>query len=117
MKLTIYHNNGCRKSREALEYIETKGYDVEIVEYLKTPLSISELKNLIQLLKINPIELVRKNESIWKENFKDKKMTDSQLIAVLIENPKLIQRPIIKSVTNAVIGRQMDNLIRFLKSH
>ena len=70
MKLTIYHNNGCRKSREALEYIETKGYDVEIVEYLKTPLSISELKNIIQLLKINPIELVRKNESIWKENFK-----------------------------------------------
>ena len=53
MKLTIYHNNRCRKSREALEHIETKGYNVEIVEYLKTPLSISELKDLIQLLKIN----------------------------------------------------------------
>ena len=100
-----------------LEFAINKGYDVEIVEYLKTPLSISELKDLIQLLKINPMELVRKNESIWKENFMDQKMTDSQLIAVLIENPKLIQRPIIKSVTNAVIGRQMDNLIRFLKSH
>lgn len=117
MKLTIYHNNRCRRSREALDHIESKGYDIEIVEFLKTPLSISELKDLIQLLKINPMELVRKNESIWKENFKDKKMTDSHLIAVLIENPKLIQRPIIKSVTNAVIGRQINSLIRFLKSH
>jgi len=117
MKLTIYHNNRCRKSREALEHLESKGYDIEIIEYLKNPLSISELKELIQLLKINPIELVRKNEKIWKENFKRKKLTSTKLIEVLAKNPKLIERPIIKSVTNAVIGRPMDNLIRFLKSN
>ena len=116
MKLKVYHNSRCRKSREAVEYLNTKGIDLDIIEYLKAPVSLKELKGLIQLLKIKPIELVRKNETIWKENYKGKTLTDSEVIDALLEHPKLIERPIVSSVTKAVIGRQIDNLIEFVNS-
>ena len=70
MKLTIYHNTLCRKSREALELLESKGLEPEVIEYLKNPLGEKQIEELIQLLKIDPIQLVRVNETIWKENYK-----------------------------------------------
>ena len=77
MKYLIYHNPRCRKSREALKYLEDKKYDFEVRDYIKNLLSIGEIKELIESLKIKPIELVRKNEAIWKENFKNKALVDS----------------------------------------
>ena len=67
MEVTIYHNPRCRKSREALSFLEEKAYKIIIVEYLKDLLSKEELKLLLEDLSIKPIELVRKNESIWKQ--------------------------------------------------
>mgnify|MGYP001375131934 CR=1 FL=1 len=83
MKYVIYHNSRCRKSREALKYLQDKEYDFKVRDYIKNLLSIEEIVELIESLKIKPIELVRKNEAIWKENFKNKNLDDSQIISVL----------------------------------
>jgi len=72
--MKIYHNSRCRKSREALEILKTKNIEFEIIEYLKDNLTRNQLKDLIKKLGIEPINLVRKNEQIWKENFKNKKI-------------------------------------------
>lgn len=103
--LTIYHNTRCKKSREGLEILKNSGKDFEIREYLKEPLNEAELSKLIKKLDITPIQLVRKNEKIWKENYKEKDLSDEELIRVMVKNPKLIERPIVEDDKDAVIGR------------
>lgn len=76
--IKIYHNNRCRKSREGLEIIENSGKEFEIVSYLDNPPTIEELNQLIKLLGITPIELVRTNESIWKEKYKNVNFPDDE---------------------------------------
>ena len=106
--ITIYHNNRCGKSREAIEFLTQKGLEFEIVEYLKNPLSVNELQELILLLSIKPIELVRIKENIWVENFKGKTLTDEEIIKILSENPILIERPIVINGEKAIIARPKD---------
>ena len=77
---------------------------------MNNPLTVSELKNIIKLLKIKPIELVRVKEAIWKENFKDKNLTDDEIIEAMVENPKLIERPIVVNGTKAVIARPIEKI-------
>ena len=115
--IKIYHNNRCRKSREAVQYLAEKKIKFTIIEYLKVNLSIDEMTILINKLNIDPINLVRKNENIWKEKFKDLKHSDMDIINLLVSNPKLIERPIIEDSNKAVIGRPLENLIDFLKSN
>ena len=115
MKLKIYHNPRCRKSREALELLNKKKIDVKIIKYLENHLTFEELKEIIFLLKISVIEIVRTNETLWKNNFKKSNLNENDLIKVLIENPKLIERPIVVGTNKAVIGRPIDKLISFLK--
>lgn len=103
--ITIYHNNRCSKSRQGLEILENSKQEFEIKNYLINPPTIAELIELIQLLDISPIQLVRKGEVVWKENFKGKKMTDAQIIEALSQFPKLIERPIVINGKKAVIGR------------
>ncbi len=112
--LKIYHNARCSKSREGLEILKNSGKDFEIKEYLKDPLSENELEQLINKLDITPIQLVRKNEKIWKENFKDKDLSDRELITVMIKNPKLIERPIVEEEKKAVIGRPTSEIEKLL---
>ena len=73
-------------------------------------LSIDELSALLNDLNIRPIELVRKNESIWKEQFKDRNLSDKAIIEAMAQNPKLIERPIIKSKKGAVVGRPLERV-------
>jgi len=103
--MKIYHNPRCRKSREGLAILKEMTSDFEIVEYLKNPPSFEELSELIKKLSIKPIELVRKNEAIWKENYKGKKLSDKEIIKAMAENPKLIERPIVITDTKAIVGR------------
>ncbi|NVK52669.1 MAG: arsenate reductase (glutaredoxin) [Flavobacteriaceae bacterium] len=103
--IKIYHNNRCSKSRCGLEILENASTKFEVVKYLENPPSKKELTHIIALLKIAPIELVRKNEAIWKENFKGKNLSDSEIIDAMILYPKLIERPIVINGTKAVIGR------------
>ena len=111
----IYHNSRCRKSREALEILRTKNIEFEIIEYLKDNLTKNQLKNLIKKLGIKPINLVRKNEQIWKENFKNKEFTSDEIIQILSDNPKLIERPIVELNDKAIIGRPPENVINLLQ--
>lgn len=111
---TLYHNPRCSKSREALHLLEAKGETLEIIKYLENPPSYQELKQVIELLGIKPIDLVRKQEDIWKEKFKDIKLTDEEIITAMVENPKLIERPIAINGTHAVIGRPPEKVLSIL---
>lgn len=103
--ITIYHNPRCSKSREGLSLLENSGKEFEIKKYMETPISEEKLKEIITLLGIKPIDLVRKNEAIWKSEFKSKTLTDTQVIKAMIKNPRLIERPIVINDKQAVIGR------------
>jgi len=111
---TIYHNPRCSKSRETLALLEEKKEDVKIVKYLEDIPSEKELSEIIKKLKIKPIELIRKNEAIWKEKYKDKTMSDAELISAMVENPKLIERPIVLKNGKAVLGRPPENVLTIL---
>jgi len=108
--MKIYHNPRCSKSRQTLQIINNSGKDVEIVEYLKAPPTAEELKSILNLLGISPDQLLRKNEAIFKEQFKGKSFTDEEWIQIMIENPKLIERPIVVDAKKAVLGRPPENV-------
>lgn len=112
--ITIYHNTRCRKSREGVEILENSGKDFRIREYLKDTLSEKELKELLLKLEITPLELVRKNEKLWKENYKGKDLPDDEIVKIMAKHPGLIERPIVETEDSAVIGRpstQIETII------
>ena len=106
--ITIYHNPRCRKSREGLELLESSGKPFKIIKYLDDLLTEDQLKAIITKLDIQPIALVRKNEAIWKSDFKGKDLSDDQIIKAMVQNPKLIERPIVVNGGKAVIGRPKE---------
>ena len=112
--MKIYHNPRCRKSREGVQYLTKKGVLFEIVEYMKEEISETKMKLLIDKLNISAIQLIRKNEKIWMEKFKEKKLTEGQIINLLCTEPKLMERPIIESKNRAVIGRTKENIDKIL---
>lgn len=113
--LKIYHNPRCSKSRDGLTKLESIGQPFEIIKYIDTPPSEQELKDLLKLLNLKPIEIVRTKEALWKENYKDRKLTNSQIIKILVKNPRLIERPIIVNNDRAVIGRPVENIDSILQ--
>jgi arsenate reductase (glutaredoxin) len=108
--ITIYHNPRCRKSRAGLQYLQDKGVEPEIVEYLKDPLSFNELKEILKKLGKPPGEMIRKQEEIYKKVYKGKDLSDDEWIKAMIENPKLIQRPIVVKGKKAVWGDPAENI-------
>jgi arsenate reductase len=112
--ITIYHNPRCSKSRECLLFPGLSGKEVEIINYMKTPFSVESLSEIINLLGIEPINLVRTNEKIWKEKFKGRKMKDATIIKAMVENPSLIQRPIVINGKKAVIARPLEKMIEII---
>ena len=115
MNLKIYHNPRCRKSREALQYLEETKQSFDIINYIDKRLSKAEIEQLLKELCYQPEELIRKNEAIWKEQYKGKDLSVDELVSTLSENPKLIERPIISNGKSAVIARPLEKLINFLK--
>ena len=103
--MKIYHNPRCSKSRQTLEIINQSDQDVTVVKYLESPPSKEELIEILHLLNIKPIQLVRKNEAIWKSDFKGKDLSDDAIIDAMLTNPKLIERPIVVHHGKAIIGR------------
>lgn len=112
--IKIYHNPRCRKSREGLNILENSGKDFEVIKYLDTPLTGSELKKIISLLGIEPLALVRKNEAIWKSDFKGNSLSNDEIIDAMVNNPKLIERPIVINMDKAVVGRPPENILTIL---
>ena len=115
MSYKILHNPRCSKSRQALTILESNGLTFEIIDYLRNPLSINELKEVVRKLGIKPYDLIRRNEVVFKEKFKGSSLSDDQWIEVMIENPKLIQRPILITENAAVIGRPPEDINRLIK--
>ena len=109
--IKIYHNNRCSKSRCGLQILEDSGKQFEVVKYLEDVPSEEELKTIINQLGIQPIDLVRKNEAVWKSNFKGKDLSDSDIIKAMVENPKLIERPIVINGDKALIGRPPERIL------
>lgn len=112
--MKILHNSRCRKSREGLKILEESGLQFEIIDYLNQPLDKDQIKDLLTKLEIEPIELVRKNESIWKENYKGKDLSREQVIEALAKHPKLIERPVVIVGDKAVVGRPPENILEIL---
>ena len=109
--MIIYHNSRCKKSREALNLLLNKKIEVQVMEYLKNGLTINEIKILLDKLKLNPIEIVRKKENIWKNQFKNKKLSNNEIINAISENPILLERPVICNENEAVIARCYESII------
>lgn len=112
--IQIYHNQRCGKSRNCLLFLEESDKEIEIINYLKTPPTVSELTLLLQKLKFQPIDLVRQKETIWIENYKGKTMTDAQIIQAMAENPILIERPIVVKDDEAIVGRDIEKVSSFI---
>ena len=112
--MKIYHNPRCSKSRNTLSIIQEMGNEVEIIEYLKDTLSFEDLVLILEMLNIQPIELIRKDEIIWKEKYRGKQMTDDEIINAMRENPKLIERPIVIKNGKAIIGRPPEKVLNLL---
>ena len=115
MSVIIFHNPRCSKSRQTLQLLDEKGLEPRIVEYLNTPPSSEELKQALVLLGMGPRELMRKNESVYKElGLQDESFTDDELIATMLANPILIERPIVLANGKARIGRPPERVLEIL---
>jgi len=115
MTVTIYHNPRCSKSRATLALLEEKGVTPKIVDYLKEPPSAAELKRILKKLGLKPRDIVRKGESVYAElGLNDKDLKDDELLALMVENPILIERPIVVSGEKAAIGRPPESVLKIL---
>jgi arsenate reductase (glutaredoxin) len=113
--LTLYHNPRCSKSRSALQLLEERGLSPTIVRYLETPLSAADLQALLGLLGISARQLLRTGEDEYKSlGLNDPKLTEEQLIAAMVTQPKLIERPILLAGDKAVIGRPPEAILEIL---
>ena len=108
--LKIYHNPRCRKSREGLEYLKSKTSDFETVEYLKSGLTKEILNEILLKSNLKPIDLIRKQEDIYKAEFKGKVFTDEEWIQIIIENPKLLHRPFVVGKHKAILAQPSNKI-------
>lgn len=112
--IQIYHNPRCGKSRNCLAFIEQSNQEFEIIPYLTETPTFDQLKTLLSQLNLEPIQLVRTKEKIWIENFKGKTLSNDEIITAMVENPILIERPIVVKDGKAIIGRDPELAASFL---
>ncbi len=112
--IKIYHNPRCSKSRQGLAILEESGKDFEVIKYLENEITSEQLEAIISKLGIKPIDLVRKNEAIWKSDYKGKTLSDKDVIEAMITHPKLIERPIVINKNKATIGRPPETILNII---
>ena len=113
--VTIYHNPRCSKSRETLNLIHQQGVEPQVVEYLQHPPSAQELDRLLKLLGLEPRELMRRKEDLYKERGLDDPGLDREaLIQAMVAHPRLIERPIVVTASGAALGRPPENVLTLL---
>ena len=112
--IQIYHNPRCGKSRTCLAFLDQANQEYEIIPYLTDTPTFDDLKVLLEKLNLNPIQLIRIKEKIWIENYKGKAMTNDEIIQAMVDNPILIERPIVIKDGKAIIGRDLDAVASFL---
>ena len=114
-KYTRYHNPRCRKSREAIQFIEEAGHSHEVVLYLNDFFTKDSLQEILNNIALKPSEIVRENESEWKNVSNRNTLNETEILELLIKYPRLIERPIVIFNDTGVIARPLENLIAFLK--
>ena len=115
MTVKIYHNPRCSKSRNTLQILRDRGIEPEIIEYLKTPPSVNELTKILDLLVMAPRQLMRRGEKIYKEQgLNDDSLSDKKLVAAMVANPILIERPIVLANGKAALGRPPESVTDIL---
>ncbi len=113
--VTIYHNPRCSKSRQTLQLLEEQNIKPTIVEYLKTPLSVAQLNDLLKKLGISARDLLRTSEQDYKDrNLNNPDLTEEDLLQAMVEAPKLMQRPIVENGSKAAIGRPPESVLDIL---
>lgn len=111
----IYHNPRCSKSRQTLELVKEQGLDPQIIEYLKTPPSTDELESILNMLDIEPRDLMRRQEKEYKElGLDDPTLDRASLIQAMVEHPRLIERPIVINKGRAALGRPPETVLEIL---
>ncbi|MBY4677105.1 arsenate reductase (glutaredoxin) [Marinobacterium arenosum] len=114
-QVTIYHNPRCSKSRQTLQLLEERGIEPAIVKYLETPPSADELKQVLAMLGINARDLLRtKEEEYQQAGLDDQSLSEDQVIAKMVEFPRLIERPIVINGDQARIGRPPESVLEIL---
>lgn len=114
-EITIFHNTRCSKSRATLALIEDKTDNLNIVDYLKTPPTLAELSNIIALLGFSSArQLMRTGEAVYKELQLKSEQDEAKLLQAMIDNPKLIERPIVLANGKAKIGRPPESVLTIL---
>jgi|TARA_B100000524_G_scaffold293489_1_gene168245 arsenate reductase len=114
-KVIIFHNPRCSKSRACLELITSMGITPRVKLYLDEIITNDELNNILRMLGIKPRELLRKSEEEYETyNLDDNKLEDEEIIKIIIENPILIQRPLVIANNSAIIGRPPENIFKIL---
>ncbi|MGQ4001552.1 arsenate reductase (glutaredoxin) [Francisellaceae bacterium CB299] len=112
--MKIYHNPKCSKSREAKKLLDEKGIAYTTHLYLENPLSSHDIKALLVKLGLTINDIIRTKESLWKENFKDSEFTDKELVEIVANNPRLLERPIIEHGEFAVVARSDEKIAEIL---
>ena len=115
-KVTIYHNPRCSKSRQTKALLDENSVDYEVVEYLETPPNETELAGILKKLGKKPLEIIRTGEDIFKELGLSKKdeRPDAEWIKLMVDNPKLIERPIVVKGSRAALGRPPIDVLNIL---
>lgn len=113
--IEVYHNPRCGKSRNCLAFLDNANQEYKIIKYLEEAPNYEELSTLIEKLNLKPIELIRQKEKIWIDHFKNQQMTDEVIIKAMVENPILIERPIIIKGNKAIIAREADKIEAFFQ--
>lgn len=115
MTVTLYHNPRCSKSRATLALLQERGIEPEIRAYLDDPPDAAELRRLLEMLKLEPRQLMRKGEAEYREQgLADESLTDDALIAAMAATPRLIERPIVVTGGKAAIGRPPESVLDIL---
>ncbi|MEJ2760289.1 MAG: arsenate reductase (glutaredoxin) [Gammaproteobacteria bacterium] len=115
MKVTIYHNPRCSKSRQTLALLREQGVEPEVIEYLKSPPDAATLKRILSLLGMAPRELIRKKEAVYRErNLDDPGLSDDDLITAMVNNPVLMERPVVLADGRAALGRPPEKVLEIL---
>jgi arsenate reductase len=114
-EFTIYHNPRCTKSRATLELLRQRGIEPAIVLYLDSPPNTTQLRALVTKLGIEPKQLVRKGEEVYKSKYAGKALSEAQWIKAMVDDPVLIERPIVVHGERAIIGRPPENVETLLR--
>ena len=113
--IKVLHNNTCSKSRAILEHLDENSVPFEIIDFMETPLTELELKTLLKKLNTDVQGLIRKNDRIYQERYMGKNFSEDEWIKILVENPALIQRPILIKGSVAMVGRPIENVRFFIE--